>query len=66
MNPTRLLRASGVCLLVLAAIAPAKLNAAEPPIEGFKDTPILPGTKWHLHDPDRPERASASGRRGAV
>jgi len=22
--------------------------------EGFKDTPMLPGTKWHVHDPDRP------------
>src|SRR5207244_424170 len=25
------------------------------PIEGFRDTPIVPGTKWHLHDPDRPQ-----------
>ena len=22
--------------------------------EGFKDTPMIPGTKWHVHDPDRP------------
>jgi Domain of Unknown Function (DUF1080) len=22
--------------------------------EGFKDTPMLPGGKWHVHDPDRP------------
>src|SRR5579862_1244713 len=22
--------------------------------EGYKDTPILPGQKWHVHDPDRP------------
>src|ERR1700719_2970615 len=21
---------------------------------GFTDTPILPGLKWHVHDPDRP------------
>ncbi len=21
---------------------------------GFRDTPILPGTPWHVHDPDRP------------
>ena len=21
---------------------------------GFTDTPILPGQKWHVHDPDRP------------
>jgi hypothetical protein len=24
-------------------------------IDGFRDTPMLPGTKWHLHDPDRPQ-----------
>jgi hypothetical protein len=21
---------------------------------GYKDTPIIPGTQWHVHDPDRP------------
>lgn len=21
---------------------------------GYRDTPILPGTQWHVHDPDRP------------
>ncbi len=25
------------------------------PIEGYKDTPMLPGGKWHVHDPDRPQ-----------
>src|SRR5579872_285257 len=25
------------------------------PIDGFKDTPMLPGGKWHLHDSDRPQ-----------
>jgi hypothetical protein len=25
------------------------------PIDGFKDTPLIPGTEWHLHDPDRPQ-----------
>lgn len=24
-------------------------------IEGFRDTPMLPGGKWHMHDPDRPQ-----------
>jgi hypothetical protein len=24
-------------------------------IEGFKDTPMEPGGKWHVHDPDRPQ-----------
>ncbi len=23
--------------------------------EGYKDTPLLPGGKWHVHDSDRPE-----------
>jgi hypothetical protein len=23
--------------------------------DGFRDTPIIPGAKWHLHDPDRPQ-----------
>ncbi|HLK14361.1 MAG TPA: DUF1080 domain-containing protein [Fimbriimonadaceae bacterium] len=22
--------------------------------EGYRDTPVLPGQKWHVHDPDRP------------
>jgi Domain of Unknown Function (DUF1080) len=25
--------------------------------DGFTNTPIIPGTKWHLHDPDRPQPA---------
>jgi hypothetical protein len=24
-------------------------------IDGFQDTPMIPGTEWHLHDPDRPQ-----------
>jgi hypothetical protein len=26
-------------------------------IEGFTDTPMLPGDKWHQHDPNRPQPA---------
>ena len=22
---------------------------------GYKDTPMIPGTKWHVHDGDRPQ-----------
>jgi len=29
------------------------LGAAESPV-GYKDTPIIPGQPWHVHDPDRP------------
>lgn len=24
-------------------------------VEGYRDTPIIPGTTWHVHDPDRPQ-----------
>jgi hypothetical protein len=37
----------------LAAIAQTTPN----PDLGFKDTPMLPGQKWHVHDPDRPHPA---------
>lgn len=30
------------------------LAAAEGAPTGYKDTPMLPGGKWHVHDPDRP------------
>jgi len=29
--------------------------AAAESIDGFRDTPMIPGTQWHLHDPDRPQ-----------
>jgi len=52
-------------LLVLsAAVALSSLAVAQPPSPappaaenhdlGFKDTPMLPGLPWHVHDPDRP------------
>src|ERR1022692_4311414 len=44
------LRISGAAALCFAAalIAQQQLDP------GFKDTPILPGQKWHVHDSDRP------------
>jgi hypothetical protein len=49
-----------VCILVLMAAA-RTATGAEPAqaevIDGFRDTPMLPGSKWHLHDPDRPQPA---------
>src|SRR5271165_2592721 len=58
--PTKLLITSGaVCLLALGIAAPvvAADDAAKAGerIDGFRDTPLLPGGKWHLHDPDRPQ-----------
>jgi hypothetical protein len=47
---------AGGVLLAQQAQAPKRpenvVGSASP--EGFKDTPMLPGTKWHVHDPDRP------------
>lgn len=40
----------------LAALA-FTLAAAEQQSDkpGYKDTPLIPGTKWHIHDSDRPQ-----------
>lgn len=39
-----------------AFAADAKKKAApHAPSVGYTDTPIIPGTKWHVHDPDRPQ-----------
>jgi len=43
--------------LVLLALALALTAGAQQPTPGdlgFKDTPMLPGLPWHVHDPDRP------------
>ena len=40
-------------LLLLAAGAVAPLPAEEG--LGYKDTPLIPGTPWHVHDGDRPQ-----------
>jgi hypothetical protein len=58
MRTKELLAAKSVFLLVLGATSSAP--TAENPTnqvntDGFRDTPIIPGTKWHLHDPDRPQ-----------
>ena len=39
---------------LLISIAVVCLMAQTNADLGFKDTPILPGLKWHVHDPDRP------------
>jgi hypothetical protein len=44
--------AAGVFALALALGAWAQ---QETPKVGFKDTPMLPGGKWHVHDSDRPQ-----------
>jgi hypothetical protein len=48
-----LLTVSIACLTALIPFSPSA--AAQETIDGFRDTPIVPGTQWHLHDPDRPQ-----------
>ena len=59
MKTTRLIYCWGICLSALTAASPLVASGAESgtseQIDGFRDTPMLPGTKWHLHDPDRPQ-----------
>ncbi len=38
---------------VLTALGSRGIGQDEPKV-GFKDTPMLPGGKWHVHDGDRP------------
>jgi hypothetical protein len=55
MPKTYFLKSGGFCLLMLAVTAFGAPTNNPEPIEGFRDTPILPGTPWHVHDPDRPQ-----------
>lgn len=41
--------------LLLVTMAVANVNAAELHGLGYQDTPIIPGTKWHVHDGERPQ-----------
>jgi hypothetical protein len=47
-----------LCIPALLALSVAAGAQTPAPAEnhdlGFKDTPILPGLPWHVHDPDRP------------
>jgi hypothetical protein len=47
--------ALATCLLGAdRALAADPAPAAKPKI-GYKDTPLIPGTQWHVHDGDRPQ-----------
>src|SRR6266699_2985263 len=42
-------------IVAAAAMLSAQQQKKQPNADlGFTDTPILPGLKWHVHDPDRP------------
>ncbi len=44
--------AAGLCGFALVAVA---ADPAKPKADGYTDTPMLPGGKWHVHDPARPQ-----------
>ncbi len=45
-------------LVVVGGRLPAQTAVPEgTPVIGRKDTPLIPGTQWHVHDPERPQPA---------
>jgi Domain of Unknown Function (DUF1080) len=42
------------CVAVLSVLCVAALFAQQKKTPGYRDTAILPGQRWHVHDPDRP------------
>jgi hypothetical protein len=55
---TPLLTSIAALLLAVPAFAADEKPAdkpAEKPHIGYQDTPIIPGTKWHVHDGERPQ-----------
>lgn len=45
---------TALVLGAVTALAATRVLAPQDHPVGYKDTPLLPGTKWHVHDPDRP------------
>src|SRR6185436_5091203 len=50
------MRRNSLALVALfsAVFAANDLPASAAESVGYKDTPMLPGQPWHVHDPDRP------------
>src|SRR3954465_13389315 len=42
---------------IAAAVLSAPAFSADEKKIGYQDTPIIPGTKWHVHDGERPQPA---------
>ncbi len=49
---SRLLFLFSAALLANSAFA---ADQAAPPVDGYQDTPLIPGTVWHVHDGTRPQ-----------
>jgi hypothetical protein len=46
---------SVAAVLAVLACSGIRSDAANAPSVGYTDTPMLPGNKWHVHDPERPQ-----------
>src|ERR1700679_4049161 len=46
-----------LCLTVIAIRCSSFAEGQSEQIDGFRDTPMEAGGKWHVHDPDRPQPA---------
>jgi hypothetical protein len=45
-----------LCAIVCVVGTSASLYAQDAPkVDGYTDTPVLPGSNWHVHDPSRPQ-----------
>src|SRR5947209_9879918 len=51
----RALAGAAVAAMVGCVLAFPGRAQPEKPKLGYKDTPMLPGGKWHVHDGDRPQ-----------
>jgi len=49
--------AVALAALAVSRSAPAQREIEIGGVSGFKDTPMEPGGKWHVHDPERPQPA---------
>lgn len=50
-------RQMGIAILAVGLLGAGGATAQEqaPKVHGYTDTPIVPGTHWHVHDPNRPQ-----------
>src|ERR1041385_6410651 len=55
IRTTRILLAIFAVLAIRLPASAADDVPAPVNTDGFTNTPIIPGTKWHIHDPNRPQ-----------
>lgn len=53
MNNNSMIFKLVACAIALGAWG--SICSAQQPNVGYTDTPLIPGTKWHVHDPNRPQ-----------